>query len=156
MTNAVAIVRLRGKVNRNYDVEHTMKLLRLHKPNHAVIFPNNEAIQGMLQKIKDAVTWGEIDQNTVEILLKKRGELKGKDKVTDKHIKTNTSFSTIKQFAKAVASGEAKITDIPDIQPVFRLTPPRKGFTSLKNPYNRRGDLGYRGSDIITLIDRMT
>ena len=35
----------------------------------------------MLHKIKDAVTWGEVDAATVEHLLKKRGELSGKDRI---------------------------------------------------------------------------
>ncbi len=150
-----AIIRLRGRVNRNYNVEHTLKLLRLHKPNHAVIFHETEALNGMLHKVKDAVTWGEIDALTIEHLLKKRGELSGKNMVSDKHIKSNTEYSTIKQFSKAVSKGEIKIKDIPGIQPVFRLSPPRKGFKSLKNPINRNGDLGYRGDTIIDLIARM-
>jgi large subunit ribosomal protein L30 len=109
----------------------------------------------MLKKVKDAVTWGEVDADTIEHLLKKRGELSGHSKLTDKHIKAHTDYPTIKQFAKAVAKGEAKISDIPDIQPVFRLSPPRKGFKSLKYAVSRKGDLGYRGETIVNLIDRM-
>lgn len=150
-----AIVRLRGTVSRSYNVEHTMKMLRLNKPNHAVIYAANGSIDGMLYKVKDAVTWGEVDANTIEHLLKKRGELPGKNKLTDRYVKANTEYSTIKQFAKAVAKGDAKITDIPDIQPVFRLSPPRKGFKSLKYAVSQKGDLGYRGDQMISLINRM-
>ncbi|MHA2090458.1 MAG: 50S ribosomal protein L30 [Candidatus Kariarchaeaceae archaeon] len=156
MTNKIlAIIRLRGRAGRNYNVEHTLKLLRLHKANHAVIYEETDALNGMLHKIKDAITWGEVDASTIEHLLKKRGELSGNNRLTDKYVKATTDYSTIKQFSKAVANGETKIKEIPDIQPVFRLSPPRKGFKSLKNPINRRGDLGYRGAAIIDLVARM-
>ena len=155
MTKIIAIIRLRGKVDQNYNTEHTMKLLRLHKPNHAVIYTESSSIKGMLQKIKDAVTWGEVNDQVIEHLIRKRGELAGKDKVTDKYVKEHTKYSTIKQFAKGVAQGKAKISDIPKIQPVFRLSPPRKGFKSLKNPTTRKGDLGYRGETINELIAKM-
>lgn len=155
MSRAIAIIRLRGKVNVPYNVEHTLKLLKLHKPMHAVVYPETEALKGMLFKIKDFVTYGEVSKESVEHLLKKRGELAGKDKITDKHIKSNTDFPTIKQFSKAMASGEVKLKDIPGIQPVFRLSPPRKGFKSLKYSFYLHGDLGYRGEAINDLINRM-
>ncbi len=155
MSKAIAIVRLRGRVNVSYNVEHTLKLLKLNKPNHAVVYEETDALKGMLFKIKDVVTYGEVSKETIEHLIRKRGELAGKNKVTDKHIKANTEFSTIKQFSKAVANGEAKLKDIPDIQPLFRLSPPRKGFKSLKYSYNMKGDLGYRGEAINDLINRM-
>ena len=153
---AYAIIRLRGTVNRNYNLEHTMKLLRLHKPNHCSIYPVNGPLEGMLKKAKDVVTWGEIDADTVEHLLLKRGELPGKDnRITDAYIKENSDYKSIREFAEAVASGKAKITDIPELQPVFRLNPPRKGFRSLKYSVSQNGDLGYRGDRIGALINRM-
>ncbi|MFV2013803.1 MAG: 50S ribosomal protein L30 [Candidatus Heimdallarchaeota archaeon] len=155
MVKAIAIVRLRGRTGRNYHIEHTLKLLKLHKPNHAVVYQESESLYGMLQKVKDTVTWGEINSDTLEHLIVKRGELQGKNRINNKHIKESTQYATIKQFTKAVLKGEAKIKDVSDLQPVFRLSPPRKGFKSLKNPVNRRGDLGYRGEAINELIARM-
>ncbi|MCE7737656.1 MAG: 50S ribosomal protein L30 [Candidatus Heimdallarchaeota archaeon] len=152
---AIAIIRLRGRVNVSYNVEHTLKLLHLNKPNHAVIYEDTPQLQGMLFKIKDIATWGEINEKNIEHLLVKRGELAGKDRVTNKHIKGNTEFTTIKQFSKAMVKGSAKMKDIPNIQPVFRLSPPRKGFKSLKYPVSLKGDLGYRGEAINDLIARM-
>jgi len=153
---AYAIIRLRGTVNRDYNLETTMKLLRLHKPNHCSIYPVNGPLEGMLKKSKDIVTWGEIDADTVEHLLRKRGELPGKDhRVTDEYIQANSDYSGIKEFAEAVASGEAKLSDIPELQPVFRLNPPKKGFKSLKYSVYQGGDLGYRGDRITSLINRM-
>ncbi|MCH8908225.1 MAG: 50S ribosomal protein L30, partial [Candidatus Heimdallarchaeota archaeon] len=91
----------------------------------------------------------------IEHLLKKRGQKAGRINISDKDVKENTDFSTIKKLSKALAKGDLKMKDVPTIKPVFRLSPPRKGFRSLKNPYNRRGDLGYRGEAINQLISRM-
>ena len=151
----IGIIRLKGTVDVNYNVQHTMKLLRLHKPNHAVFYQDSDTLQGMLFKVKDFVTFGEVDANMIEHLLRKRGELAGKNRLTDKHVKTNTEYSTIKQLAKGLAKGDVKLTEIPELQPVFRLTPPRKGFKSLKYPVTKKGDLGYRGEAINELFARM-
>lgn len=155
MSEAIAIIRLRGRVGVNYDIEHTLKLLKLNCPNHAVLYPANDSIKGMLNLIKDQVTYGEVNASTIEHLLRKRGELIGKKKLTDSYVKKNTNYSTIKQLAKAIANGEALIKDLPNFKPVFRLSPPRKGFKSLKKPIGRKGDLGYRGEAINDLIARM-
>jgi large subunit ribosomal protein L30 len=110
----------------------------------------------MLQKIKDWATWGEIDSETVELLLTKRGELAGhKRKVTDDLIKRNTSFSSISEFAKSVCEFKAELSDLSALKKVFRLHPPRKGLKSIKAPFAEGGDLGYRGSDIKSLIQKM-
>ncbi|OLS26153.1 MAG: 50S ribosomal protein L30P [Candidatus Heimdallarchaeota archaeon LC_2] len=155
MAKTIAIIRLRGRTGRNYHIEHTLKLLKLHKPNHLVIYQESESLFGMLHKVKDAVTWGEVNNEMIEHILKKRGELQGKNKLSDKHVKSNSEYASVKQFSKAIFKGEAKIKDLTDLQPVFRLSPPRKGFKSLKNPVNRKGDLGYRGEAINELLARM-
>ncbi len=156
MSKVIGIIRLRGRAGTNYNVEHTLKLMRLHKPNHAAIFQSNEALDGMLFKIKDWATFGEISADTIEHLLVKRGELTGRKPITNKFVKENTKYATIKQLAKAIAKGEIVLSDIPEFRPVFRLNPPRKGFKSLKYPITKKGDLGYRGETINDLFARMT
>lgn len=155
MSKMYAIVRLRGKADQNYNIEHTMKLLRLHKPNHMVVYEGTESLDGMLYKVRDAVTWGEINEETLEYVFRKRGELNGKNVLNDEFLKDNTDFTNIQEFSKAVMSGDAKLKDFPEIQPVFRLSPPRKGFKSLKYPVGKNGDLGYRGAAINELLARM-
>ncbi len=150
-----AIVRLRGEPDTHHSIRKTLSLLRLHKVNHAVIYPKTESIDGMLFKAKDKVTWGTIDKPTMVHLLKKRGELVGRKKLTDEYIKEHTKYKSIEDFVDAMFEGKAKLTDIPDLRPVFRLSPPRKGFKSLKLPYEKKGDLGYRGENMTNLIKRM-
>ena len=147
MTQEVyAIIRLRGKAGTRHSVKKTMELLRLHKVNHGVVFHKTDTLEGMLKKAKDRVTWGEITKDALIHLLTKRGELYGKEKtnITNKYLSENTKYKSISDFTDAFFKGEAKITDIPKIQPVFRLSPPKKGFKSVKNPWRRGGDLGYR------------
>jgi large subunit ribosomal protein L30 len=157
MTEKVyAIVRLRGKADTHHSVGKTLELLRLHKVNHAVIYNESDTLKGMLKKAKDKVTWGEITPEDLTHLLRKRGELPGSSaKLSDDYIAEHTNFKSIEEFAKALFEGKAKITDIPNIQPVFRLSPPKKGFKSLKNPWGNNGDLGYRAQAMSDLIRRM-
>ena len=70
----LAVVRVRGLVGIKSQVEVTMKLLRLYKKNFCVVIPNNKNYVGMVNRIKDYVTWGEIDNETHKLLIEKRGE----------------------------------------------------------------------------------
>ena len=56
-----AVVRVRGQVNIKPKIKRTMKIMRLNRVNHCVIIPENEVYKGMLNIVKDYVTWGEID-----------------------------------------------------------------------------------------------
>ena len=74
-----------------------------------------------------------------------------------KAFKSSTSFGTIKDFATAIASGDATVKDMPEMKRVFRLHPPRgpKGWGGLKRSYVIGGALGPRGEDISPLVERM-
>jgi len=152
----LAVIRIRGIPSINPDGSHTLALLRLHKRNHLVLVHNAKDIIGMLRKAKDYITWGEISLETLEKLLRKRGRIIGNKKLTDEFVKSNTKFSGISELAKALYNCEIKLTDIPQIKPVFRLNSPSGGFKkSIKRPYGDGGELGYRGEDINKLIERM-
>ena len=153
---AYAVVRVRGHVNINVDIKYTMKLLNLTRINHCVIVPNTTHYNGMLQKVKDYVTWGEIEQDVLVDMIKQRGQLKGGAPVTDKYIKAKTNFSTIKDLSKAVVEETVAYKDIPDVKPIFRLHPPRKGgYEGIKRSFTAGGALGYREKEINNLLRRM-
>jgi large subunit ribosomal protein L30 len=107
----------------------------------------------MLQVVKDYVAFGEIDAETLAMLLRHRGRLVGDKPLTDEYLQKNTPYKSIEDFAKAVVEGKAKLTDIPGLKPVFRLHPPRKGLKNIKWHYPR-GDLGRHGN-IRDLLYRM-
>ena len=154
-----AVIRIRSTADIHPDVEHTLKLLRLHKKYHAVLYPADlPGLKGMLQKAKDWVTWGEIDRETLLELLRKRGRIPGNKKLTDQYVKERLGLDNgLEELADKMLSGEILLHKLEDkIKPVFRLHPPKKGFRkSIKRPYNDMGELGYRGAAINELIRRM-
>jgi large subunit ribosomal protein L30 len=153
----LGVILVRGRVSARRPIRETMMLMRLHKSNHCVVIDNSPAYKGMLQKVKDYVTWGELDQSTVELLLQKRGRLPGNKRLTDEYVKETTEFASISEFVSAFLRFEANLRDIPGLKPVFRLRPPRKGFERLgkKNPFQVGGTAGYRGKAINELIGKM-
>ena len=135
----LAVVLVRSMIGMKPDLRRTLSLLRLNRKNHCVILRNDKKIIGMLKKVKDYITWGEISDETLRLLIEKRGRLPGNRKVpTEK----------IDEIVKEVKEGKIKT-----IKPVFRLHPPRKGWKSLKKAYPY-GALGYRGK-MDELIKRM-
>ncbi len=154
-----AIIRLRGRVDVPPDVKYTLRLLRLHKKFHCVLYPSTlPGIDGMLHVVKDWVTWGEIDYDTLVELLYKRGRIPGNKPLTDDYVEKVLGISGgIKELAKKLLQGEIMLHKLEDkIKPVFRLHPPRGGFKgSIKKPYGDGGELGYRGPAINELIKRM-
>jgi large subunit ribosomal protein L30 len=153
--SAVAVIRVRGHAKIRRDAVETMKMLRLHRPNHCVLIPMNTTTKGMLQVVKDYVTWGEVGQETIARLLVKRGEVLGGDKLTDDHVKKNSEFPSILSLAKALEKSDARLTDVKGLKPVIRLPPPRRGYENVKRPYSVGGAVGYRGAEIAKLIEKM-
>jgi large subunit ribosomal protein L30 len=149
----LAVIRIRGKVGVRKEIEDTLKMLRLRAVNNCVVVPENPSYRGMIEKVKDFATWGEINFETFLAMLKKRGRLEGNKRLTEENVK-ELGFSSIEEMAKAIFDGKVKITNIKNFVPVFRLTPPRKGYKSIKEHYPK-GDLGYRGKEINELIERM-
>lgn len=152
---AYAIIRVRGHSGVNKDIEDTMIMMRLTRINHCVVLPENDSIKGMLNKTKDYVTYGEISEETLARMIKFRGRLMGDKPIDDDVVKAGTKYSSILSFSKAISSGEVRYADMTDIKPIFRLSPPRKGYEGNKKSYQNGGALGYRGKDIDALIQRM-
>ena len=143
------IVRLKGDANLRRDVRYTLKLLGLHKVNHATLQIESPSIKGMLQKAKDAIAWGEIDRETLKNLIMKRGRLPGNKRISEEFFKQKKI--TLDQMVDELLAGKKKIRDY-GLKPIFRLRP-----TSIdkKRPVAHGGDLGYHGEKINKLINRM-
>ena len=159
MSNTVtlyAIVRIRGTADVPPDVEATLKMLRLTRKFTAVLYPKDPTIDGMLKVVKDWVTWGEIDKETLKELILRRGRLAGNKPITEESLKEVTGMG-IDEFVDALLDGKVKWHKFDNkVKPVFRLHPPRGGFKkSVKKPVKAGGELGYRGADINNLIRRM-
>lgn len=150
-----AVIRVRGTVNVKPDIKKTLQLMNLTRANHCILIDESSSSRGMLQIIKDYVTWGEITDETVSMLLKKRGRLMGDKPLTDDHVKTATSYKTIDELSKAITKGEVKINEVPEMKKVFRLHPPLKGYEGIKRSVVNKGALGYRGAKITDLLEKM-
>ncbi len=152
---ALVLVRIRGSVAISRELEYVFRLLHLTRKNHATIIPGNPSYLGMIQKVKDYATWGEVSSETISLLLKKRGFVRGNKKLTEDYVKENLGYNSIDELSEAISQGKADFLKLPNVKPVLRLHPPKGGFHgSTKKPYPE-GELGYRGEGINKLVKEM-
>ncbi len=149
----IAIVRIRGTVGVRGKIEDALRMLRLDSLNKCVVVPENPSYKGMIQKVKDHIAFGEISQEMFTDMLKKRGRLEGDRRLDDKTIK-ETGYDSIDKLAKDIFEGKVAMKDVKKLKPVFRLTPPSKGFVSTSMQYPK-GDIGNHKKEIDSLIKRM-
>lgn len=152
----VAIVRVRGDIGVAKKISDTLKMLRLFRRNSCIIIPNSPAYYGMLKRVKDFVTWGEINEKTFKKLLEKRGKLPTKKPLTEQYLKEKLNMNT-DQFVEAFFAFKKELKDIPGLKLFFKLKPPQAGFErkGIKKPFSMGGALGYRKDKINELIERM-
>lgn len=152
----IAIIRVRGDLKKSQEVRDTLQMLRLFKKNSCVVVKNTEGFIGMLKKVKDVVTWGEIDKETFKLLLMKRGKLAGGKFLDENYMKEKLN-SDFDKFTDEFFELKKTLKDIPGLKQFFRLKPPNKGFdkNGIKTPFSMGGALGYRKEKINELIRRM-
>ncbi len=147
------VIRLRSPVNIDKKREDTLKFLRLTRVNHCTVVPSTPNIKGMLKKVKDIVSWGEIESEVLSTMLKTRSNIK--DGLTDKMVNDHTGYETVEDFAEAVISGKEDISCIDGLKNLFRMHPPKGGHRGIKKPFKSGGSLGYCGKEINSLLNRM-
>lgn len=150
-----AVVRVRGSVNIERSIKETMRQMRLGKVNHCVLLPSDDSMKGMLQKVKDYVTWGEVEPAVLVELLRSRGRLAGDAPLTDQSLASASKYKTVDEFAKGLAGGAAFLYEVRGLKPLFRLHPPLKGHGGIKRSFRAGGSLGYRGKEINALLLKM-
>ncbi len=133
-----AVIRVRGINSVRGDIQKTLTSLRLYRKNFCVILQDSPAVRGMLQKAKDYITWGEVDDKTFLLLVEKRGEL---------YAGRTEGYHT-RKFVEVKGK---------KLKPYFRLHPPIGGFErkGIKKAVSVGGALGYRAEKINKLIQRM-
>ena len=150
-----AVVKVRGTVSAQREARETLEMLRLARTNHAVLIDNRPSFIGMLYRVQNYVTWGEVSKETVALLLEKRGRFAGGKKLTTEAVET-LGHKSIADLADAISSCKVEYQKLPNVQPVFKLHPPSKGFKGkTKKSFNAGGEAGYRGEAINDLIKRM-
>jgi large subunit ribosomal protein L30 len=150
-----AVVKVRGTISAQREARETLDMLRLARTNNAVLVDNRPSYMGMLYRVQNYVTWGEASKDTVALLLKERGRLAGGKKLTDEAAE-KLGYKSIDALAEAIASCKVEFQKLPNVQPVFKLHPPSKGFKGkTKKSFRAGGEAGYRGEKISELIKRM-
>lgn len=135
------VIRIEGMVKVNKDIAETLERLRLKRKYSAVLIDvENKSVKGMLEKVKNAVAFGNIGKKTLIKLIEERGQIVNKNKKIDPE-----------KVADELLKGKL-LSDF-GFKPFFRLHPPRKGIKSkLQYP---KGVLGNNKNDINKLIERM-
>jgi large subunit ribosomal protein L30 len=152
----IAIIRIRGKTGVRASISDTLKMLHLYNKNHCAVVDNKPCYVGMINKIKDYVTWGEIDKESLKLLLEKRGRLPCKKHLTKEYLQktANTDFD---RLAEGILNSTMSFKDVSGLKPFFRLKPPEGGFErkGIKQAFSVGGSLGYRKDAINKLIRKM-
>ncbi len=141
--DTLLVVRVRGRIRIPTEVKDTLVMLRLYKVNYCVVLVHTPQVIGMINKVRDFVTWGNADDMIVDELFAKHGLLyKGpltdtKKKITYKGRYVEYKGNKYKKF--------------------FALGPPTKGYgkIGIKTIFSKGGALGNRAVKINDLVRRM-
>jgi len=148
-------IRIRGLSDFSQEVKDTLSMLRLTRNCHATLLDDRPDYNGMLRKSKDCLTWGEVSQENILLLLTKRGRVVGDKDLTDEYVK-ELGYKSLDDLADAIFKVDVEFNGLPEVKPVFRLRPPKKGFKGkIKRSYAAGGEAGYRGVAINDLLKRM-
>jgi len=138
----IVLIRIKGEVGLNRDVEETLNRLRLKKKYSCVVIHNPKKEElGMIHKVKDFIAFGKINSAELEKLIEKRGQSANGKKIN------------AMETAKGFESGK-KLQEL-NLKPFFRLHPPIGGIDSKKNFGVAGGVLGNHGDKINELLERM-
>ena len=140
----LALVLVRGLPGIRHDAKDTLKMLRLNRKMHCVVVPASDSYKGMIKKVRNYITYGELDEATLKLLVQKRGRKPGNMKLTEKEA---AELISIIKAGKKISDGGFK--------PVFRLTPPSGGFKGEIKQHYPKGEVGNRGKEINKLLVKM-
>lgn len=152
----IAVIRISGRTGLKKDIKDTLNMMRLYNKCTCTVLPNTSNITGMINKVKECTTWGEIDEETLNLLLTKRGKLARKKKLTDEYTKEKLKVP-ISDFTKKIMKFELELKELPGLKLFFKLSPPRGGFEKggIKKQFAQGGVVGYRKDRINDLLKRM-
>ena len=136
----ICIIRIKGKVGINKDVNETLNRLRLRKKYSCVVLNPKKEQSGMIKKVTDFIAFGEIKEDTINKLIEMRGQIINKSKKID-----------VKKIVEEIKKGK-KYEEL-NLKPFFRLHSPRKGINS--KIHFPKGVLGNNKNKINDLIERM-
>lgn len=146
----LAIIRIRGNAGKREEIKKELRMLNLAKKNSCCIIDETPNYMGMLRKVKDFVTWGEIEKDVLKKLVEKRGRTKKNEKLTKEVLKRENT--KIDELVKKILEGKVKETCL---KPYFNLNSPSRGFKGSVKQHYPRGAIGNRKEKINDLLKRM-
>ena len=133
----IALIRLKGKRGITPKVKATYVSLNLNRLHTCTLLPDTDVSRGMIQACKDSVSFGQVDEQTIEMLLLKRGLTRD-----GKKLSASMKPEAIAKLAKEISASDKSLSDHA-ILPFFFLAPPRGGFDGgSKKSYAPSGPLG--------------
>jgi large subunit ribosomal protein L30 len=151
-------IRIDGTPNVRPPEELTLNSLRMKTRFSTVLLRDNPSVRGMLQRIKDYVTWAEARKEDIELLLSNRARTTDGLGLTSKFLKKKSELAGVGELVSNLQSGKVTLAGLREmgIEPCFRLHPPRGGFPrSSKRPFTDRGELGFRKEGLHPLLVKM-
>lgn len=131
----IVVIRVRGRIGVRRTIKETLNRLNVKRVNNLTLIFGTKSNLGMLEKCKDFVTYGIIDEAQLADLFDRKG------------------MKVAKEDISALVAGKKNARDVVKIP--ITMHPPRRGYEGTKRAYSTGGALGYRGDEIIKLINRM-
>ena len=137
----ILIIRIAGDVDISDEVREALFRLKIRRKYSAVLVKHSDQMMKLLQKLRSHVAYGDVDTETLTLLVEKRGQLIDKKK----KVKTEEVISQL---------DKKDLSDM-GLKPFFRLHPPRGGIESKKHFGVGKGVLGDNKKAINSLARRM-
>lgn len=74
MPEKIAVILVRGVIGEPAAIHDTLRMLGLNRKNTCVVLEKTQSLEGMVQKVKNLVTWGEVSTETLGMLGKRMKE----------------------------------------------------------------------------------
>ena len=151
-------IRIDGTPNVKPPEELTLSSLRMKTRYSTVLLRDNPSMRGMLQRIKDHVTWAEAKKEDIELLLSNRARTSEGLGLTSKFVKEKSALAGMRELISGLLSGKVTLARLQEmgVDPCFRLHPPTGGFpNSSKRPFTDSGELGFRKEGLHELLKKM-
>jgi large subunit ribosomal protein L30 len=157
-TGCLLAVRVRGSAGLRHQVEAILEELGLNRRNQAILLKDSPAARGSLKRAKDALFWGKASEEIVTSLLTSRSRLSGSERLTDAEAKRRFGVESVKALAKLLGTGDLTPHELKrkGLSTRFNLHPPKHGFAgSLRDPFGKGGELGFRAESLREIVERM-
>jgi len=138
----ICLIRIKGRTGLRQETIEGLNRIRLMKKYSCVVIKPSKENLGIVKSLKDFIAFGEINNETFEKLIEKRGKL------IDKSKKINP-----KEIIKKLEEG--KSYEELNLKPFFRLHSPRGGIDSKIHFGKGKGVLGNNKESINKLVEKM-